>query len=194
MEIRARHLIVVPTGGCVRERDQLLPNHLGNYRLTTAAKILFTDPTALLAISGGERENPAESEAVVHYLAFIYQWPEFADRVVIVDASSIYTAGDMAALAPCIEGWEREHPEEGRFSRITIASELRHARNAIRSLNAGFQRTGDRNFSIAESGEPPGRPSWQQAFIDFVTRWDPFWETWLSWPLRFVAARDKRHV
>ncbi|MDO8649902.1 MAG: hypothetical protein Q7K33_01145 [Candidatus Berkelbacteria bacterium] len=190
------HLVVVPTSGNVRTFNftddeceewqiDLEPGNACKSRLAIAVKILKSDPDARLAISGGARRDASRSEAVVAKRWFCIKFSDLVDRILIVDAKSNFTAGDMAFLAECINGlWPSQRP-----SKITIVSHPLHAEMA--STYLGRELTTYFEISIpikrADSEEPLPYKRLQLMAHRFANRFDPEWRHLPSWPLRVAA-------
>ncbi len=184
-------LLVVLTGGSVRIEQKLVPTSAGMMRLETAAQFLTENPTAKLAISGGWRDDPDQSEARVYHRHFVNEWPMLADRVVIVDASGKYTAADMVALAARIR--EAEVLNQQRFDDVWFVTHPDHAALAMISFRASLPFGSQQPLKTLPSGEPAPYGNRTLAMLNWATKHDPRWRTWLTLPLRWLANRRGRN-
>lgn len=146
-------LLVVPTGGVIRNENlRRVPTDSGMMRLEAAAKFLGDCAEVLLAISGGRRDDPNDSEAMVYYRAFAERWPMLIDRVIIVDAVGKYTAADMVALAARIREWEVRH--QRAIESVWFVSHTDHVVLAMISFRAGLPAGDMRPLRTLPSNEP----------------------------------------
>ena len=126
-------LYVVLTNGFLEGSGGRLPTNVGILRMNAAKKRLEENPQAMLALCGGIRDIPGNSEAAVYHNWFITQYLDLAARVILVSARAAFTAHDMVGLVTDL----RALISEGTVIRnMYLVSYPRHAALAIRTLRA----------------------------------------------------------
>lgn len=189
MDQRSVFLIVVPTcGNAPHGLWGLVPSSVGQLRLKTAAEMLRRDANSYLAICGGKRASFTKGEAVAAAHWFRQQYPELANRIAIISAKSKYTAGDMVALAEDIAQFQELYPCL-EVASIFLVTHPSHAKLAGMSLLKGFWKILRKMPKVTsmDSGEPALYTPRTQAILNWITKHDPAWEKFWSFPLRVLA-------
>lgn len=188
------HLIIVPTSGNILqpltdggEGSDLVPGRVCQCRLQKAAELLGRNRTDRLAIAGGYHSNLDRGEAAVAERWFRQMYPDLIDRILIVDAQSNHTAGDMSCLSRrIVQGRDTflfkeliivSHPDQGEFAKLVLRIRLQKSfwRSAI--------------IKLEPSGESAPYSKFRLTILKFVYRHDPLWERWPSYLLRWHAER-----
>ncbi len=184
-------LVIVPTAGNFNLRlsnGLLTPTHAGELRLDKAAQLLLANPGWKLAIVGGNRKNPDETEAEIYHQYFWKHYPQLGDRTLLVLDKHKCTVHDMVDLAEELKAMASDMQafDIGETIEMVIVTHPDHCRIARIPLRTLIQTA---EVRCEPSGEERPYSPKMQAILLWVTQHDPLWRGFWSWPFRALASR-----